>query len=274
MNLFLRFCLCFYLFAFAGWILEVVYAAVRSGRFINRGFLNGPICPIYGLGAGILYLCLGPLRHRWVFLFLAATLVTTLLELVTGFLLEKIFHHRWWDYSSRRFSIGGYVCLPFSLLWGVLCTAAVKLLFPPLDALADRMSPQAATVLFAVLFAVLAVDVAGSVYAVIGLNRRLEALERAGEQLRRGSDALGEKICNGALRVQEEYNRLTGRMNIFFRRILDAFPGMKGGRYPHSLDALRENLRKSREERAARRRAAKDKRRGAPREDAADPADR
>lgn len=85
----------FFLYAFAGWAAEVLFAAFRHGRFVNRGFLCGPLCPIYGIGLVLVALLLEPLGNHWVQLFLVAAALTTGVELVAGYLMEKLFHHRW-----------------------------------------------------------------------------------------------------------------------------------------------------------------------------------
>lgn len=106
----------FVIYAFVGWCCEVAFAAVKSGTFVNRGFLTGPVCPIYGFGMLIVALLLTPLANSWLLLFVGAVVLTSLLELVTGFVLERFFHQKWWDYSAFRGNIGGYICPQFSLL--------------------------------------------------------------------------------------------------------------------------------------------------------------
>ena len=100
----------FFAYAFLGWCMEVSFAALTSGRFVNRGFLNGPVCPIYGCGAVIVLFCLEPLKDHLFWLFVGSVILTSALEWLTGFVLEKIFHERWWDYSDMPFNLGGYIC--------------------------------------------------------------------------------------------------------------------------------------------------------------------
>lgn len=120
----------FFVYAFLGWCTEVSFAALTSGRFVNRGFLNGPVCPIYGVGVVIVLFFLDPLRGNTFLLFLGSVLLTSLLEWVTGFVLEKIFHQRWWDYSNEPFNLGGYICLRFSIAWGLACLFVVEIIHP------------------------------------------------------------------------------------------------------------------------------------------------
>ena len=116
----------FFTYGFLGWCTEVAYATTKQGKFVNRGFLNGPICPIYGVGVSVVIYFLTPLSGNLIFLYVTSTILVTVLEGLTGYFMDKIFHHKWWDYSNQPLNIGGYVCLIFSLVWGVACVAIVK----------------------------------------------------------------------------------------------------------------------------------------------------
>lgn len=109
----------FFIYGFLGWCSEVAFAAFKQHSFVNRGFLNGPICPIYGIGVTVVVASLQPYVGNLILLYITSTILVTFLEWLTGFLLEKMFHHRWWDYSEMPLNIGGYVCPLFSAIWGV-----------------------------------------------------------------------------------------------------------------------------------------------------------
>ena len=109
----------FLIYSCLGWCLEVVYAAVTTGKLVNRGFLNGPVCPIYGFGMIIVLYALTPLVDNTLLLYLGGVILPSVLELVGGWALYKLYRTRWWDYSDYPFNIGGYICLEFCLLWGV-----------------------------------------------------------------------------------------------------------------------------------------------------------
>lgn len=122
----------FFVYAFMGWILETVFATIRNKKFINRGFLFGPICPMYGLGAILiiyLYKLLPPHNTLLVF-FVVATFATTLLEYITGYILKKSFNTTWWDYSQDPLNIDGIISLPYSLVWGAIAVLLIKLIHP------------------------------------------------------------------------------------------------------------------------------------------------
>ena len=167
------FILYFFLYSFIGWLMETIYATIRQGHFVNRGFLNGPLCPIYGSGCVALILMLSPFKDRWVMLFLGGVVITSLIELVTGYLMERFFHARWWDYSNIPFNLKGYICLPYSLLWGVLGLFIMKVLHPLMAFMVDLLPPLAVDIGAWALVAALAVDTVCTVRSVLHLNERL-----------------------------------------------------------------------------------------------------
>ena len=120
----------FFLYAFFGWCCEVCFAAAKDGVFVNRGFLNGPVCPIYGVGVTLVVLCLTPVRDNVLYLFIGSVLLTSALEWVTGFVLERVFHQKWWDYSDMPGNLNGYICPLFSLLWGLACLLVMRVFHP------------------------------------------------------------------------------------------------------------------------------------------------
>ena len=109
----------FLCYAFLGWLSETALAAARKGRLLNRGFLNIPFSPVYGLGGVLFALFLPELRDDPFFLFLGGMILATALELFTGILLEKLTGQKWWDYSSRRFQFEGHINLTYSVIWGL-----------------------------------------------------------------------------------------------------------------------------------------------------------
>ena len=108
----------FFIYGFLGWCTEVAFAAWKERTFVNRGFLNGPICPIYGFGVCSVVYLLKPFESNFILLYISSVILVSALEWLTGFLLEKLFHHKWWDYSNEPFNIKGYICLRFSINLG------------------------------------------------------------------------------------------------------------------------------------------------------------
>lgn len=275
----------FFAYSFLGWCTEVVFAAFKNGRFVNRGFLNGPICPIYGFGlVAVLYL-LEPLRNNLLLLYIGSVVLTTGIELVTGFLMEKLFHHRWWDYSKMPLNIGGYVCLPFSLIWGIACLLIVDVLQPRIAWLPTVIPEPLGTVLLVIFGAGFLTDVCVTVATVAKLNRRLTQIDDVSAALRTVSDRLGASMADGALLVKAtdaktrddlavmrnyardtlreadeksraelkaSYNELVERLGIGSRRLLNAFPAIRSTRHPDALAVLKEKLSRLRDSRKKR----------------------
>ncbi|MBR1561504.1 MAG: hypothetical protein IJ646_14820 [Clostridia bacterium] len=196
--------LLFFIYACLGWGCEVAYAACKEGRFINRGFLNGPICPIYGFGVVGVVLALAPVQENMALLFLGSVVLTSAIELVTGWALEQIFHTRWWDYSDQPLNLGGYVCLVFSLIWGVACTVVVRWVHPTILAGVALLPFWACVTLDAVFGVTFAVDLCATVVAVRKLSARLTRLTEAAKDLHALSDELGQNISDTTLTAREK----------------------------------------------------------------------
>jgi len=116
----------FFIYAFGGWILECTLGIIQKRKFINRGFLIGPYCPIYGVGVVIVSLLLSRFYNNIVLLFIFSTILCGLLEYITSYIMEKWFHARWWDYSKNKFNINGRVCIGTLIPFGIICVAIIS----------------------------------------------------------------------------------------------------------------------------------------------------
>ncbi|MCI8421993.1 MAG: hypothetical protein HFF50_00455 [Lawsonibacter sp.] len=194
----------FFVYSFFGWCVEVGYAALVTGGFVNRGFLNGPVCPIYGFGVVIALGCLLPLQSNLVALYLGSVFLTSLLEWLTGFALEKLFHQRWWDYSDRPFNLGGYICLRFSAAWGLACLFVIKVLHPSILFLIRWLSQGLGWGLLALLGAVMTLDLTATLRTISHMNRRLQRIDELAGCIRELSDELGEDLAERVLEAAEK----------------------------------------------------------------------
>jgi uncharacterized membrane protein len=173
----------FFLYGFIGWGVEVVYAAIKTHKLVNRGFLCGPICPIYGFGmVGLIYsVSLIPMPDSGsmsaVAIFFIGMILTTAIELVGGWALFKTYHIRWWDYSNMKFNLGGYICPQFSLLWGLGSVLMIKVVHPLLARGSSPMPFNIMLIVDVVLLVLFVVDVAASTAAAIGLNKYLREID-------------------------------------------------------------------------------------------------
>ena len=200
----------FLVYSCLGWCLEVVYAAATTGQIVNRGFLNGPVCPIYGFGMVIVLFALTPFAHSTLALYIGGVILPSTLELVGGWALYKLYHTRWWDYSDKPFNIGGYICLEFSLLWGVGTLVMMKAIHPTIAGLVELVPPFIGFLLMCFLYAVYAADVVVTAVAASDLARELDALENVADSIHAVSDAMTEILGTTAMEADQKLdeNRL------------------------------------------------------------------
>lgn len=268
----------FFIYAVLGWCVEVAFAAVNTRQLVNRGFLNGPACPIYGFGMVGLLAVLGPWQNNVAAVFVVAAVLATLVELVAGYALYKLFHTRWWDYTKFRGNLGGFICPRFSLLWGLGGVLVIRLVHPPVAAAVQAIPPLALAVTDGVLAVGFAVDVGISFAQAAGLERRLKRLKDFSAAMRLLSDAMTDKIGTGAMTVdtlldeqklqlmlaamegrentaalrqqllemadraravRAEVERLARQEHFGEGRLLRAFPHMQAPRYDEVLTRLR-----------------------------------
>lgn len=254
----------FFIYGFIGWCAEVAFAALKERRFVNRGFLNGPYCPIYGVGVTAVVMLMRPFEENLLFLFVASSILVTVLEWLTGFLLEALFHHKWWDYTGMPLNLNGYVCLPFSLMWGVACVVIVKLLHPLIFKGYSFLPVWLGTVILSVLSAAFIADLCVTVSGILKINKKLEKMEEIAAELHRISEQVGENIYHNVMEgmerqeaireKREEYQRelrereaeLREKYAEFLehssrtgRRILRAFPKMQSKKHREIWGELR-----------------------------------
>lgn len=198
----------FIIYAFLGWCTEVAYKAVTVGQFVNRGFLNGPVCPIYGFGMVFVIWALTPVVDNEFLLFAGGFIITTALEWLTGFVLEKLFHAKWWDYSGEPFNINGYVCLKFSILWALACMLIMNVIHPLIAAAVAIVPVFIGKIIAGISLAALAADSVLTVNTVTKLNRQLRHLSELGAAMRSISDEIGENIFESVADINERNERV------------------------------------------------------------------
>ena len=196
--------LLFFIYSFLGWCVEVAFVAVTAGKVTNRGFLNGPVCPIYGCGMIGVLLALLPVEKNIWLLFLGGMVICSAVELFGGWILDKIFHMRWWDYSDEKFNIGGYVCLGFSFMWGMAVVFAVKFVHNPIMAVVKKIPFQIQVIIVVVCGVVFVVDMIVTLKNLIGINKSLGQLDKLAESLHTVGDQLKDVVGNSAITVAEK----------------------------------------------------------------------
>lgn len=191
----------FMIYAFLGWCLEVIYVGLNNGHFVNRGFLNGPYCPIYGFGVLIVITLLSPLQNNLLLLFIGSVLLTSTLEFLTGLVLEKIFSRKWWDYSDVPFNLMGYICLKFSIFWGLGCMFVVKIVHPYIMAVINWTPLMFGYWLLLTSGLWLILDFAATIDKAWDDKKNIRVLEKSAERMRRISDEIGEGVYKTASNV-------------------------------------------------------------------------
>lgn len=156
----------FFIYAFLGWIGEEIFCVVSTHEFVNRGFLFGPICPIYGYGAIILILCFKDYKKKPVKLFFLAAIIFSVFEYITDFFLQALFGARWWDYTGFFLNINSRITLSFSILWGFGSLIFIKFLHPlcvkAIDKLMSKIPFKAQHIIIDLLLSLMVIDTAVS----------------------------------------------------------------------------------------------------------------
>ena len=169
--------LIFYFCSFLGYFIEVFWCYLGSKKFVNRGFLCGPVIPIYGLGAVLILFCLLRYYEDPVVVFVFGVIITSALEYFTSFLLEKIFHNKWWDYSNRKYNLNGRICLQNSFAFGILSLVIIYIVTPGFYLLFSLFSFKVWTILSIIFTIIFILDVTYSVIIAYNLRNRIIIVE-------------------------------------------------------------------------------------------------
>ena len=174
---FLRYLLLFFFYSTAGWVVESTYCSIGEKRLVNRGFMTGPMCPIYGTGALVMTLFMyNPYKDRPLIVFLLGMLLCDIVEYFTSVLMETLFHARWWDYTYEFLNIKGRICLKHTLFWGIASVAFVYILHPGVDKIILGFSDKTIIVLSVVILIIFTADIVHSTIKaidIISLNNKL-----------------------------------------------------------------------------------------------------
>ncbi len=276
------------IYSMLGWVVETIYCTIIDGHFVERGFLNGPMCPIYGFGSIYILMVSNPYINNAIAVFIIGIISTSVLEYITSFIMEKLFKMRWWDYSDYKFNIKGRVCLKNSLMFGFLCVVLTQFIHPPIEDIINRIPLIAKYLSVAVIFLLVVADIFASVRSVVNLNHKLEEIYKIKEQilekfyqenvarklenLRENRDSFIDNKLMYLKELKESLNELKENISIgkvefslheklrvlqtetkyVERRLLRAFPKLKSEKYNDALHELRKNIKEFKAEHSKR----------------------
>lgn len=174
-NIFLLMAL-FLIYSFMGWVMESTYCFITTKKFVNRGFLIGPVVPIYGTGGILIYVLLKKYLDGPIVLFVMSMVICTILEYFTSYYMEKIFKTRWWDYSDRKFNLNGRVCLFNTLCFGILSIVIMYYLNPLLISMLESIDIMLLKVITSILMIIFLIDIGLStkiIYSFKGISKNI-----------------------------------------------------------------------------------------------------
>ena len=200
----------FFIYSFIGWVWESCYVSVRKRRWVNRGFMHGPMLPLYGSGAIVVLVSTIGVRENAALIFLLGMMAATVLEYFTGAAMERLFHVRYWDYSNQKLNLHGYICVTSSLCWGFFSVLLVRVVHVPVETAVLRIPLTVSEGAALVLSVAAAVDLTQSFNEAMDLKRILSQLEESREQIRKRQEKLkvaAEDAKEDYLRYSEERSR-------------------------------------------------------------------
>lgn len=203
----------FFIYSFVGWVWESCYVSIKKHRWVNRGFMNGPMLPIYGSGALVILVSTIGVRDTPALIFLLGMLAATVLEYITGWAMEQLFHVRYWDYSNQKFNWNGYICLSSSLCWGFFSILLVKVVHVPIETAVLKIPEAVAEGIAVVLSVAAAADMTQSFNEALDMKRILAQLEESKKQIHKIQDRLklaSEDVVEDYKRRSEEWNKKKG----------------------------------------------------------------
>lgn len=200
----------FIIYSIIGWIVEVVGLIIHEKRFINRGFLIGPYCPIYGVGGLIIIFLLKKYMDDPIALFIMAIVVCSLLEYFTSYIMEKLFKTRWWDYSNYKFNINGRICLETMWLFGLLAVFVMYIVNPPLISMLETIPNILFNIIFIIILVIFLIDILVSLKIISNVKLAIKSTKKDST----------EEITKYVREVLSSKSKLN-------RRLVNAFPNLQ-----------------------------------------------
>lgn len=201
----------FIIFSFLGWLMETVRVSLKNGQFVNRGFANGPYCPIYGFGMCFVIVFLSGLKSNIPALFMCGMLLTTALEYFTSYMLEMIFKAKWWDYSYKKFNLKGRICLDISIAWGILSVIMIELVVPLLDIFIGKIPIFIGEIFVGAVILLIAGDVVSTARSILSFRTMLYKLASVKAEIKEEWDKFSDRFSEN-MREYVDFNELSDRL--------------------------------------------------------------
>ena len=253
----------FFIYSFLGWLMETCYVAIIDKKLVNRGFVSGPVCTIYGFGALSVYFILKPFENNLLILFIMGIIVTSILEYFTAWIMEVIFRTTWWDYSNYPFNIKGRICLLNSIIWGFLTVALFLFIQPFVNSIVSLYSVATGKILGVIAIILYLVDYGTTSYYAMDLkiiinsmsdamdelvsythstklyetkeeiieylenSKPVEFINEVKEKFGKSIQLNKEKFLEKFVVLSAKYDTLKSKSNIIHSRLLKAFPNLK-----------------------------------------------
>ena len=226
-NLFLY----FILYSFLGWVMETCYCSIMERRLVPRGFLYGPICPIYGGGVVLMILFFTPLKKNLMLFYVVAVVVMTSWEYFVGWVLEVTTHVKYWDYSQFRFNLKGRVCLWVALTWGVLSYLVIFFIHPPVQSLVEGLPVWLEFMLCGAFLALLSVDAVFTIRHLALVSKLVVGVTQLGQELQLqaalGKAELSDRLEDGASALRQRYSDQVAQLEKYSRRFRHIYGALK-----------------------------------------------
>ncbi len=172
MDHIIKYTIMFFFYSFAGWCLESVYCSIGEKRLVNRGFLTGPLCPIYGVAAVVLIVLIyNPFKDKPLYVFLLGMLFCDIVEYITSFVMEKLFSARWWDYTYELLNIKGRICLKHTLYWGVISVIFVNTIHPSVENLYSKINGSYINIILVAILFIFVIDLINAVRKALDIRK-------------------------------------------------------------------------------------------------------
>lgn len=245
-TLFLYFCF----YSCAGWCMETVYCSILEKRFVPRGFLHGPLCPIYGVGVLLMILFFAPLKGNLVVFYLVSTVVMSAWEYFVGWFLELTTHMKYWDYSMYRFNLKGRICLWVCLVWGILSYVCIFWIHPPVAALFAQIPLLTRQIAAIVLAAAVLADAIATIRELALMTKALSTLQAlSGElqlQVSLGKMELSDRVGHAKDKVTDKLQDAKEAMATLLPDAVSDMPGKLKARYNDLVASAERHTRRLR----------------------------